>query len=279
MHVRSSDRRGFTLIELLVVIAIIAVLIGLLLPAVQKVREAAARMSCQNNLKQIGLACFSYESANSHLPGDGNDPASNYQGWMVGILPYIEQGNLYNSGNFGNIVKTYICPSDPRGTGFFSDPNFAGWALTSYVSVSGVTYFDGLGIIGNSTGPNTVVSITDGTSNTLLVGERPPGIDSYWGWYAETTGIDENSGVQNAAGASYYGSDQNGNPCYGGPYVYGSGPNTVVNPCSFNWMWSPHTGGANFVMADGSVRFINYSAASVMPALATRAGGEVASAP
>jgi prepilin-type processing-associated H-X9-DG protein len=142
-----------------------------------------------------------------------------------------------------------------------------------------VTYFDGLGVIGNSTGPNTVLSITDGTSNTVLAGERPPAIDSYWGWYFEVTGIDENSGVQNAAGTGCYTADQNGNPCTG-PYPYGGGPNTVINPCSFNYMWSPHTGGgANFVMADGSVRFINYSSSSVMPALATRAGGEVAMLP
>jgi prepilin-type N-terminal cleavage/methylation domain-containing protein/prepilin-type processing-associated H-X9-DG protein len=273
---RAKLSRGFTLIELLVVIAIIAILIGLLLPAVQKVREAAARMSCQNNLKQSALACFNYESAYGHFPGDGSDPAVNYAGPFVSILPYIEQQNIYNSGNFyGSLIKTYVCPSDPRGTGFFNDATF-GWTLTSYVTIAGITYYDGLGVI-TTNPPNTVVGIVDGTSNTLLLGERPPSTDAYWGWYAEADGIDESSGAANQF-AMYY-NDQNGNPCPPPPYYFG-GPSNVINPCSFNQLWSPHTGnGGNFAMADGSVRFITYSNASIMPALATRAGGEVVTIP
>src|SRR5262245_7998866 len=137
-HLKQTRRRAFTLIELLVVIAIIAILIGLLLPAIQKVREAAARMKCANNLKQIGLAAQSYHDSNGHLPpGVGYYPiAMNgvFGTSFFHLLPYVEQDNLYrsalgpvafppagtiavyypgNNGVYSQPVRVFLCPSDP----------------------------------------------------------------------------------------------------------------------------------------------------------------------
>jgi len=140
-------KRGFTLIELLVVIAIIAILIGLLLPAVQKVREAAARMSCSNNLKQIGVAIHNYASNNQDkLPGQllyANSP-----GWTTihfQLLPFIEQDNVarisrgtdsWGNGAHASVIKTYLCPSDSSHQGGRRPTDPGGWAATSYAAVN-----------------------------------------------------------------------------------------------------------------------------------------------
>jgi prepilin-type N-terminal cleavage/methylation domain-containing protein len=195
-------RRGFTLIELLVVIAIIAVLIGLLLPAVQKVREAAARMSCQNNLKQLGLASHNYHDSKGYLPWPGtvtaNSAVPDSGTWAYQILPFIEQQNAYASITSNvttrNIaLKTFLCPGrsrkefaavgDSLPTGGTVGTNQSGattdYALNAWLNgslaLTNGSYVSNDGAGGLKSQPNmkkTLAGISDGTSNTLLIGEK-----------------------------------------------------------------------------------------------------------
>jgi len=175
-------RRAFTLVELLVVIAIIAVLIALLLPAVQKVRESANRIACANNLKQIGLAYHAYYDANSAFPTAGKNAdsppgASVPNGrpewsWTYQILPFIEQQALYSNPSDAEIYKTpikvYYCPSRRPPT------VYGGLAKVDYAGCSGTDAtngHDGI-LIRTGQGKVTIQDITDGTSNTLMVGEK-----------------------------------------------------------------------------------------------------------
>jgi prepilin-type N-terminal cleavage/methylation domain-containing protein/prepilin-type processing-associated H-X9-DG protein len=204
-HIVGSRQRGFTLIELLVVIAIIAILIGLLVPAVQKVREAAARAQCQNNLKQIGLALHNYHDAYKALPPSHNAT----DGWPAMMLPYIEQGNLYSTYKLGigydqgtnktaitGQVPIFACPSAPGQSGVFQitqSPDGYGSAaqlpgmmgVIDYGAVNQV--FDGFyianglpvppGYPATCLGPlqpnmtTKLLAITDGTSNTIMIAE------------------------------------------------------------------------------------------------------------
>jgi len=208
--------RGFTLIELLVVIAIIAILIGLLLPAVQKVREAAARMKCGNNLKQIGLGIHNFASANQdRLPPQVDYMGGSNSGWtpfFAQLLPYIEQDNIlrasygssasWGNGQHASVVKIYLCPSDPN-VGSGVNPN-TGWASTSYsdnfyMFARDWSYNPNYGY--KSQSKYTIGNIPDGSSGTVGVVERfayyptyswaplwnHPNDNQHWGLYHQWT--------------------------------------------------------------------------------------------
>jgi prepilin-type N-terminal cleavage/methylation domain-containing protein len=296
---RNRHRLGaFTLIELLVVIAIIGVLIALLLPAVQKVREAANRASCENNLKQIGLALHHYHDSQASLPsgylcqsaGNPNDTSPGW-GWAALLLPYVEQSNLAQQINWNlpvehdsnlaartTIQKLFVCPSD-RSTGLFTIENaqnmpLAQAATNSYAACFGVgvdiddELDDGNGLFFRNSRVR-LTDITDGTSNTFAIGERAS-LFTQTPW----------------AGAVSYGTTRitPGAPVNDPDTVEEAATQVLVHiavhtlndpnsdPEDF---FTPHTGNGLFLFADGSVRTVRWGVSlAVLQALATRDGGE-----
>jgi prepilin-type N-terminal cleavage/methylation domain-containing protein/prepilin-type processing-associated H-X9-DG protein len=293
-------RPGFSLVELLVVIAIIAILIGLLLPAVQKVRSTAARLKCQNNLKQLSLALHLYHDQTSALPPGLSVKADGgrypYLGWPARILPQIEQDAVWrqiqsafatdpNPLDFyshaphlallATPIAVFNCPADPRLPGpvpFTLAPGQR--TFTSYLGVEGTDQFRRDGVLYLDSAVR-LTDITDGTSNTLLLGERPPAKNFGYGWWYRGWGQSIDGSAEMLLGAR----ERNvvGEGCTPGPFSFG--PGRLDDQCGIFHFWSLHSGGANFAFADGSVRFLAYPADSVLPALATRAGGEVAALP
>ena len=329
----NSRVAAFTLIELLVVIAIIAILIGLLLPAVQKVREAASRVRCANNLKQIALALHNYHDVNGRFPGGVEQGGPRYTSLFVEVLPYIEQNAIYqqwdfanpaNNGNglAGTIISTYLCPSHP---GLNTTIGMAGgqYAFTTYGGNGGTRPFppmlspcDGVFFItGPTSEPNagqasvSILGITDGTSNTLLLGEKIVGdanLDSFFG--AEAAGVitpAPDPPIQPEASYSVWAPPPGPNAAAGlvgssatidyqqpfawSPPTQPPPPASPIPPPPVYWstlgpLWwlrlgaigSYHINGANVAMTDASVRYVSAATQlSTLQIVSTRAGGEV----
>jgi len=356
-------RRGFTLIELLVVIAIIAVLVSLLLPAVQQAREAARRTQCKNNLKQIGLAFHNYADTYGRFPipglfwgnlagggGVGGTQTSNV--WSLAILPYLEQTNVYNSYNFTRSawdpanaaagqakLAAYLCPSTPRvssgttytipaalaaGGGISSTaltltdagandyictnrvrPEFLNivYNVATYTS-SNTDQMDGwaMGFLGNAAAPQaawampsggSIRDMTDGTSNTMIVGEVAGRNTLYRKGkaVAPATATDEAAYQSIISGGAWVDPFGGNWEVTGRPYDGGTGA-TWNGPCFMNCsnaktnphralqdaagLYSWHSGGAQVVLGDGSVRFLSENMSGITFAtLVARADGKV----
>ncbi len=327
---RSGLRPAFTLVELLVVIAIIGILVGLLLPAVQAAREAARRMQCSNNVKQLSLAFHNYESSTKSFPinyayrgkngypNNGPGIANSGRSWLQMILPYIEQTNLYNNIDFtvglepkssaattpvgknrivaATVIQTFLCPSDDSNEGGLlatrSDLNDTTapadkWAVTCYKASSGSNWNSGIfawtnsgatGVGGKNAGqsdglnlgngvicsnqtnvnaPTKIGHITDGTSNTFIIGEAMPGW-SQWNWWYNPNACTATTAIPL-------------NRVLKVPKAIGS--------WNVNYGFaSRHTGGGQFGFGDGSVRFISENIdTAAYRGLSTISSGEVIS--
>ncbi|MDY3563704.1 DUF1559 domain-containing protein [Gemmata sp. JC673] len=273
---------------------IVALVLALLFSAIQKVRATAARAQCADQMRQIGLALHGYHDAHKLLPPGVTTERSKsktpFLGWPAYLLPHIEQEALWSMTGtaFGksshfldpahaevreHVIKAVLCPADGRVAGGHQFRNY-GVAFTCYLGVEGKNQVarDGALYADSHVRFN---EITDGLSGTLLLGERPPSANLRLGWWYAGWGQDKDGSAEMVLGTRERATHDTLVNCPAGAYR----PGQLNQQCDALHFWSLHPGGANFVFADGSVRFLSYQAASVLDALATCAGSEAAHIP
>jgi prepilin-type N-terminal cleavage/methylation domain-containing protein/prepilin-type processing-associated H-X9-DG protein len=307
-------RPAFTLVELLVVIAIIGILIGLLLPAVQRIRDAANRIACANNLKQIALALHNYHDTHGQLPPSQRppQPGSVRHRWTTYLLPFFEQENLRNEYNlafsWGNPVnlpgtstrlKVMTCPATPNPDRLDSQPEGTWNPIAATGDYSAITHVDlrlyhagyvdtyGPGMMPKNSNPR-FADVTDGLSNTIMVTESAGKPQLYRGRQAvgdpPTPHVNGGAWARPGSEISLIGSSADGT-IFPGPYGINATngedagslyPNPYYGVDGTGAIYSFHTAGVNAAFGDGSVRFLRETISiNVLAQLATRAGGEV----
>ncbi len=302
-----SVRAGFSLIELLLVLAIMGILMGLFLGAIQKVRERVRQLSCQNNLKQLAMAAEGFHTQRGHYPAGCSVQTDNgshpFQSWITTLLPWLEQDNLarqsveaFAKDSFfatvphdavrSVVLPVLICPSNPAAETPLTQAEWSvegrkigpsAFALTSYLGVGGKTYLTKDGILYLDSQIRSG-DIADGKSQTILIGERPPGGKKHWGWWYAGWGMSKSG-----SGDFWLGTEEI--PYLGDTYETCAKvpqpfrPLWESNPCGVFQFWAKHPSGAYFAYSDGSVRMLHYGAEKLLVALSTRAGSELVDGP
>ena len=287
---RTRTRSAFSLVELIVTVGVLGLLVSLLLPAVQRVRGAASRARCANNLKQIALALHHYESTHGRLPPQDPAAPEAVLSWHALILPFVDQGPLWTESaaacrqtpktfqnpphvGYATPVPVFTCPDDARLLAPLTTPTGDHAAFGSYLGVAGALDREGVrpGVLGSRRGP-ALRDVTDGTSSTLMVGERPPPDSLQAGrWYSHEWVLEPFGGPDGftLVPAPRWVADVQ---CRKAGGIFG--PGRTDNPCDRFHFWSLHGGGATFAFADASVRFLRYDVGALLIPLASRAGGE-----
>lgn len=283
---------AMSLIELLVLISILALLISIMFPAIHKIREQGLRGQCQNHMRQMGLAIHQYHDSHHIIPPATEiNPETKfcYLSWQARILPWLEQDVVWHQtveafamnpafsapqhGHIRSLVYSfYICPSDGRRQTTVVDLPPIGF--THYLGVNGQGTLRGVLILN---GRHGLASVTDGASHTIMVGERPPSPNERYGWWYAGVGQSGDGALDSHMSVRQINVSIYAPTCVYGPYKFQWG--SSKNICNTFHFWSQHPNGANFLFADGSVKFLTYESDSILPALATIAGRETVTLP